>query len=56
MPQLLGVLRLLLLAFLHKAWSLRNDCKHGGVVGAPTAVLSASEDQGRGADGNVAMA
>ena len=42
--------------FLQKAWSLRNRCKHGGAVGASTAVLSASEDQGRGADGNIAMA
>ena len=42
--------------FLQKAWSLRNRCKHGGAVGASTAVLSVSEDQGRGVDGNIAMA
>ena len=36
--------------FLQKAWSLRNRCKHGGDD------QSASEVQGRGADGNNAMA
>lgn len=36
--------------FLQKAWSLRNKCKHGGDD------QSASEVQGRGADGNNAMA
>jgi hypothetical protein len=36
--------------FLQKAWSLRNKCKHGGDD------QSASEVQGRGADGNIAMA
>ena len=43
-------------AFSQKAWSLRNHCKRDGAVGASTVVISAPEDQGRGADGNIAMA
>ena len=42
--------------FLQKAWSLRNRCKHGGADGIPDVFQSASEVQGRGVDGNTAMA
>lgn len=41
--------------YLLKAWSVRNCCKHNVVANVPI-VHSAPEDQGRGADGNIAMA
>jgi hypothetical protein len=44
------IVTLAIAEFLQKAWSLRNKCKHGGDD------QSASEVQGRGVDGNIAMA